>query len=58
MPILSFPSISLLNITVKELISDSNLQADGMKAVADACDTLASVSMMDLSVEAEAFGAK
>jgi uroporphyrinogen decarboxylase len=58
MPILSFPSISLLNITVKELISDSNLQADGMKAVADACDTLASVSMMDLSVEAEAFGQK
>lgn len=56
MPILSFPSISLLGISVKELVADSNLQAKGMKAVADRCPTAASVSMMDLSVEAEAFG--
>lgn len=58
MPILSFPSISLLNITVKELISDSALQAAGMKAVSECCNSAAAVSMMDLSVEAEAFGAK
>ena len=56
MPVLSFPSISLLNVSVAELISDSDLQAKGMKAIADRCDTSASVSMMDLSVEAEAFG--
>lgn len=55
-PILSFPCVQLLGITVNELITDSSLQAKGMKAVADRCDTAASVSMMDLSVEAEAFG--
>lgn len=56
MPVLSFPSISLMNITVKELINDSDLQAKGMKMIADRVNSSASVSMMDLSVEAEAFG--
>ena len=57
MPILSFPSIQLLGVNVQELTGSSDLQARGMKAVADAVPSLASVSMMDLSVEAEAFGA-
>ena len=57
LPVLSFPSVQLLNISVKELISSSDYQAKGMKAVAEATDTLASVSLMDLSVEAECFGA-
>ncbi|MBQ8309837.1 MAG: uroporphyrinogen decarboxylase family protein, partial [Clostridia bacterium] len=56
MPILSFPCVSLMSVSVRELISDSILQAKGMKAVADRHASLASVSMMDLSVEAEAFG--
>lgn len=56
MPILSFPSVALLGINVKQLTSNSDLQAKGMKLIADKYDTLASVSMMDLSVEAEAFG--
>ena len=58
MPILSFPSAMLMGVTVKELTSNSELQAKGMKLIADRHKTLASVSMMDLSVEAEAFGAK
>lgn len=58
MPILSFPCVSLLGVSVKELISDSELQAKGMKLIADRTDALASVSFMDLSVEAECFGAK
>lgn len=58
MPVLSFPCTSLMDISVKELIMDSDLQAKGMKLVADRIDSAASVSMMDLSVEAEAFGAK
>lgn len=58
MPILSFPSVSLLGITVKELISSSDLQAQAMKAVTDRVPSLASVSLMDLSLEAEAFGSK
>lgn len=56
-PILSFPSVSLLGISVRELISDSDSQAAGMKKIADAVDTGAAVSLMDLSVEAECFGA-
>lgn len=58
LPILSFPCVTLLGTTVKELISDSDLQANGMKLVADEVDSLAAVSFMDLSVEAECFGAK
>lgn len=56
MPILSFPCAQLLGVSVNELVKSSDLQAKGMKAIADRCNTLASVSMMDLSVEAEAFG--
>ena len=58
LPILSFPSVQLLGCSVQELTCDSELQARGMKAVADRLDTAAAVSMMDLSVEAEAFGAQ
>ena len=57
MPVLSFPCVSLLDVTVRELISDSALQAKGMLAVAKKVDAGASVSFMDLSVEAECFGA-
>ena len=57
LPILSFPCVSLLGITVRELISDSTLQAKGMKAIADRTNAAAAVSFMDLSVEAECFGA-
>ena len=56
MPILSFPSIQLTGITVRELVSSSGAQARGMAAIARRCDAAASVSMMDLSVEAECFG--
>lgn len=55
-PVLSFPCVQLLGISVKDLISDSTLQAKGMKAVADLIPAGASVSLMDLSVEAECFG--
>lgn len=55
-PVLSFPSIQLMDISVKDLISSSDLQAKGMKAVADRTDAAASVSLMDLSIEAECFG--
>ena len=57
MPVLSFPCVQLMGISVKELISSSDNQANGMKAVAGRVDSLASVSFMDLSLEAEAFGA-
>lgn len=56
-PILSFPAVSLLRCSVRELISSSENQARGMALVAERCDSAASVSLMDLSVEAECFGA-
>ena len=58
LPILSFPSASLLGVTVRELIADGEMQARGMRAVAEAVDSAAAVSLMDLSVEAECFGAE
>lgn len=58
MPILSFPSVQLLGVPVPDLISDSDLQAKGMKAVAERTPSGATVSLMDLSVEAECFGSK
>lgn len=57
-PVLSFPAIQLMGINVKELISDSDLQAKAIKTVADRVDSGASVSLMDLSVEAECFGSE
>jgi uroporphyrinogen decarboxylase len=58
LPILSFPSVQLLGVSVYELTHSSELQAKGMKAVADRVKSAVSLSMMDLSVEAEAFGCK
>ena len=55
-PVLSFPAIQLMDVTVRDLISSSDLQAKGMKLVADRVPSGASVSLMDLSVEAECFG--
>jgi len=57
-PVLSFPCVQLMGVTVKELINSSDLQAQGMKAVADRVPSGASVSLMDLSVEAECFGSQ
>ena len=57
-PILSFPSTQLLGITVNDLISSSENQVKGMNAIVNRCNVGASLNMMDLSVEAECFGAK
>jgi len=56
MPILSFPGTQLIKTTVRELVYSGVKQAQCMKAVADRWDTLASLGLMDLSVEAECFG--
>lgn len=58
LPILSFPGVSLLGVTVRELISSAGLQAACMCAVAKRTNAAACVSLMDLSVEAECFGAQ
>lgn len=57
MPILSFPGIQLIGKTVDELVRDGHLQALCMEAIAKRYEMGAAISLMDLSVEAEAFGA-
>lgn len=58
MPILSFPGVQMIGHTVEEMVKDGELQAQCMKAIADRFDTGAVFSLMDLSVEAEAFGSR
>ena len=56
-PILSFPSATLLGVSVNTLISSSDMQLRGMQAISERCAIGASLNMMDLSIEAECFGA-
>ncbi len=58
LPILSFPAAQKLGVTVEALVKSASLQAKAMEIVARETDTIAAVSLMDLSIEAEAFGAK
>ncbi len=56
MPLLSFPAASLLGVDVYTFTHDPHVQAEGIVQVARRTDAAAAVCMMDLSVEAEAFG--
>ena len=58
LPILSFPAAQKLDVSVNELVNSAELQAKAMETIASQTDTLAAISLMDLSVEAEAFGAE
>ena len=51
-----FPGIQITGHTVDEMVHDGHLQALCMEAIAKQFPTEASFSLMDLSVEAEAFG--
>ena len=56
LPVLSFPGMQIIGTTVPKMVVSGELQARCMQAIAQRYDTYASVSLMDLSVEAEAFG--
>lgn len=58
LPILSFPATQKMGVTVEELVKSAPLQAEAMVLIARETNTLAAISLMDLSVEAEAFGAQ
>ena len=58
LPVLSFPAVQKLGITVEEMVKSAELQSEAMALIARETPTLAAVSPMDLSVEAEAFGAR
>jgi len=57
MPILTFPAVQLLKINVRDLVTSAKLQAEVMASIAKKYPVSAVLSMMDLSVEAEEFGA-
>ncbi len=56
MPVLTFPAIQLMNVSVSELINDSDLQVQALKLIHERLNPLAIMGFMDLSVEAEVFG--
>jgi len=58
LPILSFPAAQKLGVSVETMVKDAALQAKAMEIIAHETATIAAVSLMDLSVEAEAFGAQ
>ena len=57
-PILSFPAASLMGVTVRELTTDAALRTEAMRLIAERTPSLFACGFMDLSVEAEAFGAE
>ena len=58
LPILSFPAAQKLGVDVEQLVKTSELQAKAMEVIAKETDILTAIGLMDLSVEAEAFGAE
>ncbi len=56
MPLLSFPAAQLVGANVYDFTHNAELQVEGIVKVAETVDAAAAICMMDLSVEAEAFG--
>lgn len=56
-PVMTNIGIALIGTTIRNAVGDYRLHAAAVKAVADQFPTAAATLMMDLSVEAEAFGA-
>ena len=56
-PIMTHPGIELIGKTVLEAVSDGNVHFDAIKALDQKYPSAACTSIMDLTVEAEAFGA-
>ena len=57
-PVLSFPIIQDMGITVNDLVNSDVYQAEAISRVAKRVPSALALSFMDLSVEAECFGAE
>lgn len=57
-PIMTHPGIEAIGKTVKEAVTDGRVHYEAIKYLADNYDTAACTVIMDLTVEAEAFGAQ
>lgn len=58
LPIMTYPGLSLTGYTIMDVVTNGEKQFHCMKALAEKYPSIASVAMMDLSVEAEAFGSR
>lgn len=56
-PIMTHPGIEAIGKTVKEAVTDGQVHFEAIKYLADKYDIAACTAIMDLTVEAEAFGA-
>ena len=56
MPIMTYPGLELIDKGVIDIVTDGKTQYECIKALADKYPSIAAVTIMDLSVEAEAFG--
>lgn len=57
-PVMTHPGIEELGYTVKQAVSDGKIHAEAVKWIANHYPTQATSVIMDLTVEAEAFGAE
>lgn len=57
-PVMTHPGIEALGKSVREAVTNGETHYQAIKYIADNFDTIACTSIMDLTVEAEAFGAK
>jgi len=58
LPFMTHPGIEFIGKSVKEAVSDGQIHFQAIKAVSEHFDTTACTVIMDLTVEAEAFGAE
>lgn len=56
LPIMTYPGLELVNKTIVDVIKDGEAQADCINALSKKYASAAAVTIMDLSLEAEAFG--
>ena len=56
-PVMTHPGIEAIGKTVKEAVTNGQVHYETLKYLADTYDIAACTAMMDLTVEAEAFGA-
>ncbi|MDD4968501.1 MAG: uroporphyrinogen decarboxylase family protein [Paludibacter sp.] len=58
LPFMTHPGIEVIGKSVREAVSDGQVHFQAIKAVSEQFDTTACTVIMDLTVEAEAFGAE
>ena len=57
-PIMTHPGIEIIGCTVKEAVQNGDIHAKAIKALSETYPSKASTVIMDLTVEAEAFGCR